>query len=159
MTDYTTQASFNRAALLLGLTTGADVVAWADAIIATESEAPAELFDVALLRPDDLSELRHALQPLATQEESLLVLRALLDVARGELDCRQRSTKDTVTVLAQSRHFLNLPPKYVDEIDTLQDDFMLASASVAGNTAEVEMRLHAWLAQFEGGRAALEGST
>ena len=160
MTDYALQASFNRAALLLGLITGKHVVAWADRIIANDNAVPPDLLNVAMVPADDLSGLRHALQPMSTHEESLVIIRALLDVVRRDVVSGQRSAKDTVTVLAQMRRFLELPANYFDEIDTLQDDFMLAAAGVVGSTDEVEARLHAWLAQFDGGNAALpEGST
>ena len=56
------QATFYRAALLLGLIPGKAVQHWADAIIHRE-EAPAPaLFDVTLTPADDLSAMRGAIR-------------------------------------------------------------------------------------------------
>lgn len=162
MTNYPQHASLHRAALLMGLTNGASVIAWADDAIANDADAPAELFELAMVPPHDLSELRHALQPLAARAESrgevrgesLAVVRALLDRARNDLVQGKRSVLDTITVLAQARRFLTLPSEYLEVIDTLQDDHMLATAGITGDVADVETRVRCWLNQFAGGESA-----
>ena len=54
-------------------------------------------------------------------------------------------------VLSQARSFLSLSLDYFTNIDTLQDDHMLAVAGIRGVTAKIEQQVLRWLAQFEGG--------
>jgi hypothetical protein len=147
-------ATFYRAALLLGIVSGEDVIAWADAVIARDADAPSQLIDLSMIPSSDLSELRHALQPLTTDTESLAILRALFDRARNDLESGRRDATDTITVLRQARSFLKLPSDMYDDVGLLQNDFMLANARVIGNTDAVIARLHAWLAPFAGSEAA-----
>ncbi|MEP6765188.1 MAG: hypothetical protein ABJB66_12790 [Gemmatimonadaceae bacterium] len=154
MTNYTQHASFYRAALLLGLISGESVVLWADEIIARDADAPVSVLNLAMISPDDLSELRHALFPLAATTESLEVVHALLGITQRDYASKQRDTKDTVTVIRQTRSFLPLPANYHDEIGILQNDHMLAAANVIGDTNEVARRLSNWLAQFAGAESA-----
>ncbi|MBC8086153.1 MAG: hypothetical protein H7Z40_02740 [Phycisphaerae bacterium] len=144
------QAAFHRAALLLGLTTGDAVIAWADSIIARDDEQPSALLDLAMIPPHDLSELRHALEPIATRVDSPDMLRALFDIARRNLQNGERSSADTITVLSQARSFFKLPDDYSVAIQTLANDHMLAVAGLRGEVADVEAGVAAWLAQFEG---------
>lgn len=153
MPDYTQLAAFHRAALLLGLTNGATVIAWADDIIARDADVPKQLLDLAMISPDDLSELRHALQPIAAPTESPALLHALFDRARADLASGRRSAADTITVLRQARSFLAVPTDEYDAIALLQNDHMLATAGVIGSVDAVVTRLDAWLAQFAGAEA------
>ncbi|MEP6779054.1 MAG: hypothetical protein ABJC26_04135 [Gemmatimonadaceae bacterium] len=150
MSKYSQHASFYRAALLLGLVSGESVVLWADSIIASDADAPAGVLNLAMIAPADLSELRHALLPLAASVESLDVVRALLAITQRDYSSKRRDTKDTITVIRQTRSFLPLPADYYDEIGTLQNDHMLATANVIGDVNEVGIRLEHWLAQFAG---------
>lgn len=153
MTDIAREAAFHRAALLLGIESGADVVAWADNLIAESENVPKQLLELSTIPPHDLSELRHALQPIAAPAEDELLLRALFDRVRRDAVDGTRSVKDSVTVLTQARSFLSLPLEYFTNIDTLQDDHMLAIAGIRGVTAEIEQQVMMWLAQFEGSEA------
>jgi hypothetical protein len=147
-------ATFYRAALLLGIVSGDDVIAWADGVIARDADASAQLIDLSMIPPSDLSELRHALQPLTAETESLAILRALFDRARSDLESGRRGAKDTITVLYQARSLLALPADMSDDVALLQNDFMLANAGVIGNADAVIARLHAWIAPFAGSEAA-----
>jgi hypothetical protein len=60
MTDLAREAAFHRASLLLGIESGADVVAWADNLIAEHDEVPKQILETIDNSPHDLSELRHA---------------------------------------------------------------------------------------------------
>ncbi|MEP6833755.1 MAG: hypothetical protein ABJB74_10180 [Gemmatimonas sp.] len=149
MTDIAREAAFHRAALLLGIESGADVVQWADNLIVDHAHVPKEILELSTVPPYDLSELRHALQPLAAHEDALM-LRALFDRVRQDALSGTRTLKDTVTVLAQARSFLALPLEYFTNIDTLQDDHMLAMVGIGASTASVESQVSTWLSQFEG---------
>lgn len=149
MADYRDQATFHRAALMLGLTSGEFVVAWADTILASDPEPPHAITEVALVPPGDLTALRAALQPLAAESESNAVLRALIGIAARDLARGRRSLRDTVTVLSQVRRGLSIPGAMQWAIDTLEDDYMLASAGVTNDLDVVEARVRAWLAPFE----------
>ncbi len=153
MTDIAREAAFHRAALLLGITSGADVVRWADNLIIEHAEVPKQVLELSTIPAHDLSELRHALQPIARPDDDALLLCALFDRVRGDAVNATRSVQDSVTVLAQARSFLSLPLEYFTDIDTLQDGLMLAIAGARGISAEVEQQVVVWLAQFEGSEA------
>ncbi|MFI5310348.1 MAG: hypothetical protein ACHQQ3_03880 [Gemmatimonadales bacterium] len=152
---YHRQASFHRAALLLGLVRGETVVKWAEGVIEHDAQVPPPMFDVASTPPGDLTALRHALEPLADETDAPCVIRAILDFARRDLESGRRDTGDTVTILAQIRRFLTVPSVIIDELDTFQEDFMLASAGVVGDVANVDQRVRAWLAQYDGAAEVL----
>lgn len=63
--DYAAQAMFYRAALLLGLIRGEQVVAWADAVLTGDPAPPAAFVDLATCPPDDLTLMRQRLLSLA----------------------------------------------------------------------------------------------
>ena len=149
MTDYRDQATFHRAALMLGLTSGEFVIAWADTIISTDPAPPPAISEVSLVPPGDLTALRAALQPLAARTESNAVLRAVIGIAARDLARGGRSVKDTVTVLSQVRRGLTIPDAMQWAIDTIEDDHMLATGGVTNDLDAVEARVRAWLAAFE----------
>ena len=140
----TAEAGLHRTRLLLGLTTGAAVVAWADARILELADVPAALIEVAATPPDDLSALRHALLPLAPEAEvPLLVAQILQDVAR-DLVAGRRSPADTTTVLGQMRRMLPLPVAVDAELDELIDTLMLAEVGVGTSVPEATDAVVAW---------------
>lgn len=145
---YRDQATFYRAALLLGLVTCETVVDWAEEIIAREASVPHELLEVLLVAPGDLTALRFALQPLADERESPDVMRSIFRIVLHDLNSGKRNVKDSVTILSQIRRNLAVSAAALDEIDTLEDDFMLANAGVTGDVPGVERRIHEWLGRF-----------
>lgn len=149
------EATFYRAALLLGLVDGGEVIAWADAVIARDVAVPHALLDVSVTAPGDLSALRIALQPLARDDEAPDVVHAILDRARSDLERGRRNIGDTVTVLAQVRRFLTVTTAVVDALDAFQDDYMLAAAGVIGDVATIERNVRSWLAHYAGAEAML----
>lgn len=154
MKDYTQQAAFHRAALLLGLTTGKHVLEWADAVIMSDSDAPGGFVQLSLVPADDLSELRHELFPLAARVESPLIIPALFDRVRGDLEVGKRNVKDSLTVLEQARSLMKVPAPLSDELVALFNAHMLATAHVTGDIFEIEGRVRVWLEQFAGGESA-----
>ena len=68
--DHASQAALYRAALLLGLMRGEDVIAWADAVIASDAAAPAACVEIATTPPGDLTALRERLFALCEGRES-----------------------------------------------------------------------------------------
>ena len=148
MTSYRDAATFHRAALLLGITDGATVVAWAAEALEADPAPPHEITDIVLVPPGDLTAMRAALQPLAAAAEPPRVLRALLGVIARDLHDGRRSVKDTVTVLSQVRRQVAIPQQMHWALDTIEDDCMLANAGVTTDLAECEGRVRAWLAPF-----------
>ena len=146
--QYREQATFYRATLLLGLVTCETVVEWAEETVAREASVPHELLEVLLAAPGDLTALRFALQPLADEKESPAVVRSVFLIVLHDLNSGKRNAKDSVTILSQIRRNLAISATVSDEIDTLEDDFMLANAGVTGDVASVEQRVREWLAQF-----------
>ena len=61
MSRWSEDASFYRAALLLGLIRGGEVIRWADEVIHHEPSAPAGLFELSTTSPDDLTMVRRRL--------------------------------------------------------------------------------------------------
>lgn len=156
MTDYSQQAAFHRAALLLGLTDGKTVLEWADAVIMRDGDAPGGFVQLSLVPADDLSELRHELFPLAARNESPLIVPALFDRVRADLDAGKRSAKDSLTVLQQARSLMKVPAPLSEELIALFNAHMLATAGVTGDIAEIEGRVRDWLKQFAGGESAFQ---
>ena len=146
--SYIEAATFHRAALLLGISDGETVIAWADLVLEVDPVPPAAIADVVLVPPGDLSAMRAALQPLAAATESPRVLRALLGVIARDVHTGRRSVKDTVTVLSQVRRGIFIPQQMHWALDTIEDDFMLANAGVTSELADCEGRVRAWLAPF-----------
>lgn len=142
---YREQATFYRAALLLGLVRGDAVVHWADSIIAHDASAPATFVDVASTNPDDLSAMRHALYPLCDDRESVPVVRRILGVVSDDLESGRRSFDDTMRVLTQVRRFLRLDPATDDELKALAVDVWQARHSPCGDLPAAEVRAREWL--------------
>lgn len=154
MKDYSQQAAFHRAALLLGLTDGKTVLEWADAVIMRDSDAPGGFVQLSLVPADDLSELRHELFPLAARVESPLIVPALFDRVRADLEAGKRNTKDSLTVLQQARSLLKVPEPLAEELIALFNAHMLATARVTGDVSQIEEQVRVWLQQFAGGESA-----
>jgi hypothetical protein len=141
-------ATFYRAALLLGLVPGEHVVAWADQVIHHEPHPPVEIYVVAMTPAGDLTRLRDALLPLAQETESPDVVRELLGIVARDLNDGRRNVEDTMRVLTQARRLLPVPADWERAIDSLVDDHMLATAGVGGDLDEIGARARAWLARF-----------
>ncbi len=148
MSSIRRQATFHRAALLLGLERGDDVVAWAEGLVAGDAPVPPDLVEVAMTGPDDLSALRHALYPMCDDPEPPDLARELLAVAARDLHTGRRNERDTITLIGQLRRFLPTPADIDDAIKHLQAEYMLATAGVRGDVAEVCGRVRTWLAPF-----------
>jgi hypothetical protein len=143
---YAEQATFFRAALLLGLIRGGAVVEWSDTVLANDAQAPAAFVEIASTHPGDLTALRHALYPLCADRESMSVVQRLLGVVSQDLDSGRRSFDDTVRVLSQVRRFLKLDPATDDRLKTLLVDVWRARHALGGEPASAESKVRAWLA-------------
>ncbi|MEO7084056.1 MAG: hypothetical protein ABI442_19530 [Gemmatimonadaceae bacterium] len=95
------EATFLRAALLLGLIKGDVAIAWADGLVHHDPSPSAELLELSLTPAADLSAVRHALWPLAHPAESPDVIRRLIAVAAVDYTSGKRSFADTIQVLRQ----------------------------------------------------------
>lgn len=147
-TGYRQQATFLRAALLLGLVPGEAAIRWAEAILHENPNPPAPLVDVVMIPPGDLTSLRFALQPLADPAETPAITRAILALVRRDFTTRRRELVDTVTVLGQIRRHVLVSDTIKGELDTLEDDFMLAKTGVTGTVETSRARVAEWLEQF-----------
>ena len=153
MSDYREQASFYRAALLLGLLPGSLVVRWADTAIDRDVGASAAFIEIAATPPTDITSLRHALLQLCEEKPSEMVMRALFGLVERDLASGRRSLRDTMTVIRQIRGFLRLSPTLNDQLRSLGVDFALASRD--GDTTEFERRLYDWLQKYAGAERTL----
>jgi hypothetical protein len=151
------QATFLRAALLLGLESGQRAVRWADSLIPGETDALKALVGLALTNPEDVTALRAALLPLSREPEPVATLLAILGRVAREVEIGARGVRDSVALLRQIRLRLALPDSLAEQLDALQDDYMLAAAGVGRCVASVEERVRAWLAQFAGAEEAVLG--
>ena len=144
--SLTTQATLHRTRLLLGLTDGASVVAWADATLLASASPPAALIEVSLTPSDDLSALRDALLPISEDPESALVVEAVIHHVAHDLVSGRRGVKDTVSVLRQMRRMLPLPAAVDEEFAELIDALMLAEAGIGHSLADAEAAICRWAA-------------
>jgi len=145
------QASFYRAALLLGLLPGSHVVGWADTVVDDSSPVPPAFIEIAAISPTDLTALRQALLALCEERESDSVVRALLGLVGRDLASRRRNITDTMTVLGQMRAFLFLSRRLGEEIKILELRFLRARG--LGDTSDFERQVNDWLREYEGAGA------
>ena len=148
MASVREQATFYRAALLLGLVQGDEVVRWADTEIAQAEQAPAALCDVALTPTGDardLTRLRAALRPIADEHESPAVVTRLLSVVTADFTSGRRNAKDTITLLGQMRDHVAMSDELREALHPFGIQNMLASVGAKGSIEDVEARLKEWL--------------
>ncbi len=146
---YTEQATFFRAALLLGLVRGTAVVQWSDAVLARDPDAPAPFVDIASTSPDDLSALRHALYPLCTDRESAAVVHGIIGLVSQDLTSGRRSFDDTITVLSQVRRFMKLDSATDDSLKTLLVEVWRARHGLGADWDVAQLHVSEWLRQRE----------
>ena len=144
---YAEQATFFRAALLLGLVRGEAVVGWSDRVLADDANAPAAFVGIASTPAGDLTALRHALYPLCERHESTAVVQRLLAIVADDVDRGRRSFDDTVTVLSQVRRFLRLDSALDDRLKGLLVEVWRARHRLGAEPAAAESSLRAWLAE------------
>jgi len=142
---YREQATFYRAALLLGLIRGDAVIEWSDGVIARDPDAPPAFVEIASTPPDDLSALRHALYPLCDDRESPPVVRRLIGLVSQDLESGRRSFDDTITVLSQIRRFLKHEPAFDEELKALLVDVWRGRHNLGVEWPVAETRVREWL--------------
>lgn len=139
-----TEATLHRTRLLLGLTQGTAVVAWADARLIELSNVPDALLEVSLTPPEDLSALRHALLPLADEHASATVLESVRRDVATDLQAGRRGVKATASILRQMRSMLPLPKLMDATLDSLTDGLMLAEAGIGVTIEDAEQAVVTW---------------
>src|SRR5438874_13299950 len=90
MSQWSEDASFYPAALLLGLIRGGEVIHWADEVIHREPSAPAGLFELSTTSPGDLTTLRRRLFEAGGDSDSGAVVRRLLGLIQRDLATGRR---------------------------------------------------------------------
>jgi len=143
--NYAEQATFFRAALLLGLIRGDRVVAWADAALATDDSPTAALAEIATTPADDLTMLRQRLLVVGREKEPEAVVRALAGLVHRDLASGLRTIGDTMTVLKQLRAFVAVGPVLNEQIKTLGVDVAISPPNTPERAA-AEERVRTWLA-------------
>ena len=139
---YAEAATYLRTALLLGLITPEDAIAWADAVILRDAAPPAVVYTLALT-PPELSSVREALRPLAFPAETAPVIEAVLGLAARDLLGWRRNPDDTLRVLSQLRRFVRLDAGLDEEIKNLDAQHMLAVAGASSDQREA-IRTRVW---------------
>jgi hypothetical protein len=144
---YGEQAALFRAALLLGLVQGREVVGWADQVLAGDAAAPAPFVDLATTPPGDLTLLRERLLEVCGPGEPEVVVRRLLGLVQRDLLSGRRSFPDTMTVLKQLRAFVKVTRELNEHLKALGVAVALAPpASTQAGAAE--QRVRAWLEEW-----------
>ncbi len=146
--DYEEQATFYRAALLLGLIRADRVVAWADAVISADPSPSLVFTELATCPPADLTLLRQRLLLIGREKEPDEVVRAIVGLVHRDLASGRRSLADTMTVLKQLRAMLAVTPELNEQLKTLAVD-MWESAPGTPARAAAEARVRDWLARHE----------
>jgi hypothetical protein len=142
------QATFYRAALLLGLVRGEEIVRWADAEIAHMATAPATLCEIAMIPHGDASDvttLRAALLAIADARESPAVVDRLLSVIADDFRNGRRNARATITVLGQLRGNVALSDELREALHPFGIQNILASVGAERSIEDVETRLKNWL--------------
>jgi hypothetical protein len=152
------QATYHRAALLLGLEQGEDVVEWAEGLIAGSDNAPHDVIEVAMTPAGDLSAMRHALYPLCEAHETPDVVHELLAAVRRDLDLGRRGMADTVTLLGQLRSMVATTPDVHDAIKHFQIEYHSAVHGLGGSADDVGARIRRWLGVTGANHDASPGS-
>lgn len=145
--SYAEAASFLRAALLLGLLSPEDVIAWSDQIISEDPCPPAFTYTLSLTRPE-LSSVREVLRPVALSAEPLGVIEAVLGLAARDMASGRRTVDDTLRVLTQLRRFLELDPRLNEEITVLEHGHMLAVAGLTDQLEQTRMRVVSFVNRY-----------
>jgi hypothetical protein len=146
LSAYRDPAAFYRAALLLGLVRGDEVVRWADDVLGGDSSAPGSFVEIATTSPDDLTSLRERLFAVAAEKESADVVRRLIGLVQRDLASGRRTFHDTMTVLKQFRAFLKLDRDLNEQLKTLGVDVAMAPPGSHARVA-AEQRVRDWLQQ------------
>lgn len=149
MSAYIEQATFFRAALLLGLIRGERVIGWADRVLASDDAAPEAFADIATTAASDLTLLRQRLLLVGSERESEAVVRGLAGLVHRDLASGRRAINDTMTVLKQLRAFVKTTPALNDTLKTLGVGFAM-TAPGSPERVEAEARVRAWLAEHDG---------
>jgi len=139
--SYVDEAAFYRAALLLGLIRGPQVIAWADEVLGKDAAPPAPFTEIATTDPDELTQLRHHLFELSGEGQSGDVVRRLLGLVHADLSSGRRTFTDTLTVLRQLRGFLKLDRDLNEHMKALAVDVGLGRDGA-------EARVRDWLQSF-----------
>ena len=142
------QATFYRAALLLGLIRGDHVIAWADRVLGADSDVAPALVEISTTPADDLTLLRQRLLLVGSERESETVVCALVGLVHQDLSSGRRSMGDTMTVLKQLRSFIKVSPELNDLLKTLGVDVAITAPGSSERVA-AEARVRAWLAEHE----------
>src|SRR5436305_87446 len=148
MSPRSEEAAFYRAALLLGLIRGSDVVTWADEVIGVEPSAPAALVELSTTPPDDLSALRERLFEAGGGAESPIVIRRVIGLVQKDLASGRRNFQDTMTVLKQLRAFVKVDRELNEQLKTLGVGVAVAAPGSDARAA-AEQRVRDWLKQHE----------
>ena len=136
------EAAFYRAALLLGLVRGEDVVRWADEVLGREADAPSPLVELSTIEPDSITALRQQLFELSGEGETNEVVGRVLGLVQRDLASGRRSFDDTRTVLKQLRAFLKLNRDLNEQLKEFGVDLGLWREGA-------EQRVRDWLRRYE----------
>jgi hypothetical protein len=146
--DRAEQATFFRAALLLGLIRGERVIAWADEVLAGDPGVPSAFVEIATTPASDLTQLRQRLLLVGSEVESDTVFRAIVGLVHRDLSSGRRSMGDTMTVLKQLRASIKVTPALNDRLKTMGVDVAMTAPDTR-ERADAEARVRAWLARHE----------
>jgi hypothetical protein len=145
---HSEEAAFYRAALLLGLVRGDEVIRWADEVLGSDASAPVALAEVATTPADDLTRMRHHLYEAGGQKESGEVIRRLIGLVHRDLVSSRRSFADTMTVIKQLRAFVTVDRTLNEQLKTLGLDVAVAPPG-SPQRAAAEQRVRDWLRKYD----------
>lgn len=142
--DVRFEAEFLRAALLLGLIPEADVVAWADALIATDVDTSPLVLDLSLTRPE-LSALRDALWHLSEPNDLAATGAAVVTFMAADDVVARFTPAAFVGMLALMRTDKLLTTAQAEHAQLLGTRLMFVNGGVAGHSMPARDELRAWL--------------
>lgn len=152
MRSYKNRATYYRAALLLGLVSVAEVVAWSDEVIAENSAIdPAFLEISSIISGDatDVTALRYALFPLCCEKEPSQVIEAILCRIGADFFSARRSIQHILTVLMQVRSLLHVPKPIAEQLKLIEVNFGLHPDTITEHEASVTTALTELFTPFD----------
>jgi len=144
------QAAFYRQALICGIITADQTVAWADWLIDVGGDLPSAIYDLSLAGSRGVSRMVDLLTSLAQGENALNVVPALLDVLRQRYLAGALELPAVIEVIRRIKD--SVPPN-VDlrwELVALEEDYSLVADGIAGDLPTIHQIVRDVLSRFSG---------
>lgn len=148
------RAAFYWAGVAYGILSPRDAIAWADELIASDSDVPKGVYELSLSPPDDPKKAAAALRSLHNEEDvSEATVRGLLDYLGRSLRTDRLSPALAIQRSYEVTRRLSVESPLWMEAMILEENYSLAVDGITGAIAEMEQEVIEWLARYNGSAA------